>query len=103
MTVNPRTLFFGWTVISFAVLFGSLYKAESKEDAAPVAFVMTILSFPSSAIAGKVLNSNNARLSEISSPKAFIATAWLPFFLVGTVQWLVLCFLAQQVSRRPQK
>jgi hypothetical protein len=70
----------------------AILSTDTKEAAGSVAFLMSLLSFPSGIIAGEILNSNNSILSSINSPSNYITIVWLPFFLVGALQWLTIHF-----------
>ena len=92
MPLKSRRIAIAWTVVSLVVLFGTILRTETKEAAGSVAFLMSVLSFPSGFIAGEILNSKNLVLSSINSPSVYITIVWLPFFLVGTLQWLTIHF-----------
>ena len=99
MTINMQRLLIAWTVISVAVLLGSLYNAHTKETAASVAFIMTMISFPSSIIAGEILNSYNLGLTQISSSVLFVFIVWVHFFLFGALQWFIILIIAGAVKQ----
>ena len=87
-----------WVVISLLLLVAELISANSKEDAVQVAFVMFILGFPSSVVAGEILNLLSQTLGVIKSPRLFIGMVWIPFFLLGYGQWLLLLKVANQFA-----
>ena len=99
MTINMQRLLIAWTVISVAVLLGSLYNQHTKETAASVAFMMTMISFPSSIIAGEILNYNNVGLTQISSSALFVFIVWLHFFLFGALQWSIVLIILGAVKQ----
>ena len=87
-----------WVVISLLLLVAEIISANSKEDAVQVAFVMFILGFPSSVVAGELLNLLSQALDAVKSPRLFISLVWIPFFLLGYGQWLLLLKVANQFA-----
>ena len=78
-----------WLCISVGILVGGLNASHVPSSAGGVAVQMAVLSFPSSAAVGWLLNSIQPWLKP-SGGVGGIVYAWAPFFIAGCLQLLAI-------------
>ena len=92
MSLKSKLVLFAavvWVCVSVGILVGGLNASHVPSSAGGVAMQMAVLSFPSSAAVGWLLNSIQPWLMP-SGGVGGIVYAWVPFFIAGCLQLLAI-------------
>lgn len=88
-----------WLCTSVGVLVGGLNASHVPSSAGGVAMQMAVLSFPSSAVVGELLNSIQPWVKPPGGAGG-IVYAWAPFFIAGCLQFLGIVALVGGIRKQ---
>jgi hypothetical protein len=88
-----------WLCLSVGVLVGGLNASHVPSSAGGVAMQMAVLSFPSSAAVGELLNSIQPWVKPPGGAGG-IVYAWAPFFIAGCLQLLGIVALVGGIRKQ---
>ena len=86
-----------WLSVNVLVLAQAILAQQTPSSGGELSVMMYLLNMPSSILTGIGLNT----LGPINNPSHAIhmLLIWMPFFTLGTIQWLFLGWLIRKISR----
>lgn len=95
-----RRFLYIWITLMVVILWDGLVNQAPLHSVEGSAFMLFFAAFPSSVLAGLVLNAVGGWLQSLPSPCAALAVVWSVFFILGLAQWILFGWVIRWIQER---